>query len=83
MSLTGSPPCARAAKAPESLLTGCNTFLRSLDVTFRRDPKSYRPRINKFGSQMDQEQKLSGNYVCELRALRAALTLQFFLEDES
>jgi ATP-binding cassette subfamily E protein 1 len=50
------------ARKPESLLTGCNSFLKNLDVTFRRDPNSYRPRINKFGSQLDQEQKLKGNY---------------------
>ncbi|KAI9928781.1 Fe-S cluster-binding ribosome biosynthesis protein [Aspergillus wentii] len=50
------------ANTPESLITGCNSFLRSLDVTFRRDPNSYRPRINKYQSQMDQEQKLNGNY---------------------
>jgi len=39
-----------------------NSFLRSLDVTFRRDPTNYRPRINKHASQLDQEQKSSGNY---------------------
>ena len=66
----GGDPSRRAyANSPESLLTGCNKFLKSLDVTFRRDPNSYRPRINKFKSQLDQEQKNSGNY--------------FFLEDDS
>ncbi|KAK8216286.1 hypothetical protein IWZ01DRAFT_198080 [Phyllosticta capitalensis] len=59
----GQPGVNANANTPESLLTGCNKFLRSLDVTFRRDPNSYRPRINKFGSQMDQEQKLAGNFV--------------------
>ncbi|XTI88878.1 translation initiation factor RLI1 [Cenococcum geophilum] len=65
----GQPAVDAKANSPESLLTGCNKFLKNLDVTFRRDPNSYRPRINKFHSQLDQEQKLSGNY--------------FFLEDES
>ncbi|KAF2019126.1 hemin import ATP-binding protein hmuV [Aaosphaeria arxii CBS 175.79] len=65
----GQPAVDARANAPESLLTGCNKFLKNLDVTFRRDPNSYRPRINKMGSQLDQEQKLSGNY--------------FFLEDDS
>jgi ATP-binding cassette subfamily E protein 1 len=65
----GQPAVKARANAPESLLTGCNTFLKNLDVTFRRDPNSYRPRINKYHSQLDQEQKLSGNY--------------FFLEDDS
>ncbi|KAB2575041.1 putative translation initiation factor rli1 protein [Lasiodiplodia theobromae] len=65
----GKPSIDARAQTPESLLTGCNKFLKSLDVTFRRDPNSYRPRINKYNSQMDQEQKLSGNY--------------FFLEEEN
>ena len=61
----GKPSVDAHANSPESLITGCNSFLRSLDVTFRRDPNSYRPRINKYQSQMDQEQKLNGNYVSE------------------
>ncbi|EHY56159.1 Fe-S cluster-binding ribosome biosynthesis protein [Exophiala dermatitidis] len=58
----GKPSVNARANTPESLLTGCNKFLKNLDVTFRRDPNSYRPRINKYQSQMDQEQKLAGNY---------------------
>ncbi|KAF3079305.1 Fe-S cluster-binding ribosome biosynthesis protein, variant 2 [Orbilia oligospora] len=65
----GQPSIKAKATKPQSLLTGCNQFLKSLDVTFRRDPVSYRPRINKLHSQLDQEQKLSGNY--------------FFLEESS
>lgn len=59
----GQPSKDARANSPESLLTGCNKFLRNLDVTFRRDPNSYRPRINKDKSQLDKEQKLAGNYV--------------------
>ena len=59
----GQPSIKARANKPESLLTGCNRFLKNLDVTFRRDPNSYRPRINKFNSQLDQEQKSAGNYV--------------------
>ncbi|KAG7662985.1 RLI1 [[Candida] subhashii] len=58
----GEPSINAVARAPESLLTGCNRFLKNLNVTFRRDPNSFRPRINKLDSQMDKEQKLSGNY---------------------
>lgn len=58
----GEPSKNALAKAPESLLTGCNRFLKNLNVTFRRDPNSFRPRINKKESQMDKEQKASGNY---------------------
>ncbi|KAF2842415.1 P-loop containing nucleoside triphosphate hydrolase protein [Patellaria atrata CBS 101060] len=42
----GQPAVKSRANTPESLLTGCNKFLKNLDVTFRRDPNSYRPRIN-------------------------------------
>ena len=59
----GQPSVNSRANAPEGLLTGCNKFLKNLDVTFRRDPNSFRPRINKYNSQLDQEQKLNGNYV--------------------
>lgn len=65
----GKPSIDACAHPPESLLTGCNTFLKNLDVTFRRDPNTLRPRINKDQSQLDQEQKLNGNY--------------FFLDNES
>ncbi|CAK7266843.1 Fe-S cluster-binding ribosome biosynthesis protein [Sporothrix epigloea] len=58
----GKPGIKARANVPESLLTGCNTFLKNLDVTFRRDPVNYRPRINKNNSQLDQDQKASGNY---------------------
>ncbi|AQZ09237.1 RLI1 (YDR091C) [Zygosaccharomyces parabailii] len=58
----GTPSKSAHAGTPESLVTGCNRFLKNLNVTFRRDPNSFRPRINKLDSQMDREQKLSGNY---------------------
>lgn len=33
-----------------------------MDITFRRDPTNFRPRINKHASQKDQAQKSVGNY---------------------
>lgn len=39
-----------------------NKFLKSLDITFRRDPTNFRPRINKMDSLKDKEQKTAGNY---------------------
>lgn len=66
----GKPGIDAHANAPESLLTGCNTFLKNLDVTFRRDPTNFRPRINKHSSQLDHEQKMSGNYVTSSFSLR-------------
>lgn len=83
----GQPAIKAQANAPESLLMGCNRFLKSLDVTFRRDPSSYRPRINKMNSQLDQEQKLAGNYVSHTSSLILSFSFltasQFFLEEES
>jgi ATP-binding cassette subfamily E protein 1 len=58
----GQPGIEATATSPQSLLTGMNQFLKSLEVTFRRDPVNFRPRINKRGSQKDQEQKKNGNY---------------------
>ncbi|KGK39251.1 hypothetical protein JL09_g1498, partial [Pichia kudriavzevii] len=62
MVFEGKPSVDATAKKPESLLTGCNRFLKNLNVTFRRDPTSFRPRINKLDSQMDKEQKANGDY---------------------
>ncbi|SCZ89874.1 BZ3500_MvSof-1268-A1-R1_Chr9g10628 [Microbotryum saponariae] len=59
---SGTPSVESFATAPESLLTGMNKFLKSLEITFRRDPTNFRPRINKFGSQLDHEQKAAGTY---------------------
>jgi len=59
---TGTPSVHCIASEPQILLTGMNQFLKQLDITFRRDPDNYRPRINKQGSQMDREQKVCGTY---------------------
>ncbi len=39
-----------------------NRFLEMMEITFRRDPMNFRPRINKMDSQKDKEQKASGQY---------------------
>ena len=39
-----------------------NRFLKSLDISFRRDEKSLRPRVNKLESRLDKDQKKSGNF---------------------
>lgn len=41
---TGRPGIEATATNPQSLLSGMNQFLRSLEVTFRRDPVNFRPR---------------------------------------
>ena len=58
----GTPAVEAWARTPEGLLTGMNKFLKSLDITFRRDPTNYRPRINKLDSLKDKEQKAAGSY---------------------
>lgn len=41
---SGRPGIEATATAPQSLLSGMNQFLKSLEVTFRRDPVNFRPR---------------------------------------
>jgi len=50
------------ATGPLSKVDAMNKFLKTLDVTFRRDEKSLRPRINKNESRLDKQQKDSGSY---------------------
>ena len=45
-----------------TLQYGMNNFLRKMDITFRQDPRSLRPRVNKKDSQLDKKQKAEGNY---------------------
>lgn len=58
----GVPSKMTAANVPQGLLAGMNRFLSLLEITFRRDPNNFRPRINKLNSIKDTEQKKSGNY---------------------
>uniref|UniRef100_A0A8C9GVF7 ABC transporter domain-containing protein n=1 Tax=Piliocolobus tephrosceles TaxID=591936 RepID=A0A8C9GVF7_9PRIM len=54
----GQAGVSTVASAPQTLVTGINKFLSIIDVTFRRDPINFRPRINKYDSVKDKEQKL-------------------------
>ncbi|MBT4319393.1 ATP-binding cassette domain-containing protein, partial [Candidatus Bathyarchaeota archaeon] len=47
---------------PLSLQDGMNEFLRQMNVTFRRDGDTKRPRINKPDSRLDKDQKKRGAY---------------------
>ncbi|CAL4932744.1 unnamed protein product [Urochloa decumbens] len=58
----GQPAIDCIANVPQSLLSGMNKFLSHLDITFRRDPTNFRPRINKLESAKDREQKYAGSY---------------------
>ena len=50
------------AEGPFNLRKGMNRFLEGVDVTFRRDHDSKRPRINKASSRKDREQRTKGDY---------------------
>ena len=47
---------------PLSLQDGMNEFLRQMNVTFRRDGDTKRPRVNKPDSRLDKDQKKQGRY---------------------
>jgi len=53
---------AGTATAPMPKAEAMNRFLKSLDMSFRRDEKSLRPRVNKIESRLDKDQKQSGNF---------------------
>lgn len=53
---------AGKATSPMPKPEAMNRFLRSLDMSFRRDEKSLRPRVNKIESRLDKDQKASGNF---------------------
>lgn len=50
------------ADAPQSMRGGMNGFLSSVAITFRRDERTGRPRVNKPGSQLDRKQKANREY---------------------
>lgn len=62
MVFSGEPARRASATGPLPMENGMNLFLSHLGITMRRDPASHRPRINKPGSVLDQEQKASGRY---------------------
>jgi ATP-binding cassette subfamily E protein 1 len=62
MVFTGEPGVTGLANSPTTLREGMNSFLKSMNVTFRRDSTTRRPRVNKEGSQMDLFQKGLGEY---------------------
>ncbi|MFC6838304.1 ribosome biogenesis/translation initiation ATPase RLI [Halomarina ordinaria] len=58
----GEPSQSGYADSPQSMRDGMNAFLSALEITFRRDGRTGRPRVNKPGSQLDRQQKSSGEY---------------------
>jgi len=50
------------ATGPFSVEDGMNHLLKYLEITVRRDKDTKRPRINKYDSVLDREQKQDGRY---------------------
>ncbi|WP_135610398.1 ribosome biogenesis/translation initiation ATPase RLI [Methanococcoides sp. AM1] len=62
----GTPAVYGKAHRPSSMQDGMNKFLSDLNITFRRDEDTARPRVNKQGSRLDREQKAEGEYYYRL-----------------
>jgi ATP-binding cassette subfamily E protein 1 len=62
MVFNGTPGESGLAHPPTTLRQGMNTFLKEMNITFRRDSTTFRPRVNKDASQMDKFQKDIGEY---------------------
>ncbi len=58
----GEPGHHGIGEGPFDMRDGMNRFLKAVDITFRRDAESHRPRINKPDSRLDREQKGKGEY---------------------
>ncbi len=65
MVFRGQPGMMGHASPPKSLRDGMNELLEDMGVTFRRDPITGRPRVNKEGSRLDRYQKGIGEYFYE------------------
>jgi len=66
MMFQGIPAIYGTVSSPMTKREGMNAFLKSLNVTFRRDQETGRARINKEKSQMDKKQKEIGEYYYSL-----------------
>ncbi|MDL2246327.1 ribosome biogenesis/translation initiation ATPase RLI [Methanobrevibacter sp. OttesenSCG-928-K11] len=62
MVFNGTPGLNGHAHKPTDLRTSMNQFLKDLNITFRRDKETKRPRVNKLDSYLDREQKEKGEY---------------------
>jgi len=62
MVFNGEPSVSGRSSNPMPLREAMNAFLAEMGITFRRDPDTKRPRINKMNSKLDKEQKSSGEF---------------------
>jgi ATP-binding cassette subfamily E protein 1 len=62
----GEPGKHGRGQGPFGLHEGMNRFLKDVDITFRRDEETKRPRVNKPESYIDRTQKQSGEYYYDM-----------------
>jgi ATP-binding cassette subfamily E protein 1 len=62
MVFEGEPGKTGIAHTPLDMREGMNAFLKSINITFRRDEETHRPRVNKPESRLDRTQKEQGEY---------------------
>ena len=62
MIFSGEPGVSGHATEPMKIGKAMNEFLEEVDLTFRKDPDTGRPRANKPGSQKDQQQRKNGEF---------------------
>jgi ATP-binding cassette subfamily E protein 1 len=58
----GIPGIEGVGSSPITKEIGMNEFLKSLNISFRRDETTGRPRVNKEDSRLDRSQKKEGYY---------------------
>ncbi|OPY49153.1 MAG: Cobalamin import ATP-binding protein BtuD [Methanosaeta sp. PtaU1.Bin112] len=62
MVFEGTPGAQGIAHTPLEMREGMNSFLKAINITFRRDEETKRPRVNKPESRLDRTQKEQGEY---------------------
>jgi ATP-binding cassette subfamily E protein 1 len=62
MIFEGDPGVTGTGSGPFDKRGGMNRFLEKMQITYRRDFRTGRPRINKENSKLDKEQKRRGEY---------------------
>ncbi len=58
----GEPGVKGESTEPIQIERALNQFLKEVDMTFRKDPSTGRPRANKPGSQKDEKQRKKGEF---------------------
>ena len=62
MVFEGQPGSLGTAHSPLEMREGMNSFLKAINITFRRDEETRRPRVNKPDSRLDRSQKEQGEH---------------------